>query len=359
MTMLAERNENKALTLADYEARIHLYKEQIGTGYIGIGRTLTEAKAARVVPHGEWEAWVTRTTGLSPRQAQRCMQAAEEIRDGSALARLEMSKALALLSSGLDRDEQEALAEKAAAENTTLRSLQDEVKRLKLQVVESTGAAADIREKLKAAEAERDQVSAQLRSTFTKMQDRLNEETGKAYERGRTECARDAEREIRKEFDRKIEFLNGQKAMAEEAVKDLRKQLQNAQIEAGSKWDQGFTAGQSEAELMQKKVRKLERDREDLLAAAEEAEKRAAAAEARAEAAEGNAPDPNRDATRQLRRAVSAFLDEVEDLTDPAAFRGVGLLPLELCVQDVEEWCGRMRQALDRAGAVAGEGVIV
>ena len=40
----------KALTLADYEARIHLYKEQIGTGYIGIGRTLNEAKEAKVVP---------------------------------------------------------------------------------------------------------------------------------------------------------------------------------------------------------------------------------------------------------------------------------------------------------------------
>ena len=53
MTMLANRNEAGALTLADYEARIHLYKEQIGTGYIGIGRTLNEAKAAGAVPHGE------------------------------------------------------------------------------------------------------------------------------------------------------------------------------------------------------------------------------------------------------------------------------------------------------------------
>ena len=52
----------KALTIADYEARIHLYKEQIGIGYIGIGRTLNEAKAAQVVPHGQWEDWVTRTT---------------------------------------------------------------------------------------------------------------------------------------------------------------------------------------------------------------------------------------------------------------------------------------------------------
>ena len=119
MTMLAERNENKALTLADYEARIHLYKEQIGTGYIGIGRTLNEARAAGAVPHGEWEAWVTRVTGLTPRQAQRCMQAAREIREGSAMARLEMSKALMLLSSGLSEESREEVAAQAAREADT------------------------------------------------------------------------------------------------------------------------------------------------------------------------------------------------------------------------------------------------
>jgi hypothetical protein len=67
---------------------------------------LNEAKAAGVVPHGQWEAWVTETTGLTPRQAQRCMKAATEIRDGSAMAQLEMSKALLLLGSGLDEDAQ-------------------------------------------------------------------------------------------------------------------------------------------------------------------------------------------------------------------------------------------------------------
>ena len=47
MTMLAAvTNKNGLMTLADYEARIHLYKEQIGVGYIGIGRTLIEAKEA-------------------------------------------------------------------------------------------------------------------------------------------------------------------------------------------------------------------------------------------------------------------------------------------------------------------------
>ena len=129
MTMLAtvEHKDTHMMTLADYEARIYLYKEQIGVGYIGIGRTLIEAKEADVVPHGEWEAWVTRTTGLNPRQAQRCMQAAREIKDGSALARLEISKALLVLSSGLDQETQEQIAQQAADEGATVKQLRKEI----------------------------------------------------------------------------------------------------------------------------------------------------------------------------------------------------------------------------------------
>ena len=72
----------RALRIEDYEARIWLYREQAVNGYIGIGKTLNEAKQSGVVPHGEWEEWVERTTGLSLRNAQRCMKAAAEIRDG-------------------------------------------------------------------------------------------------------------------------------------------------------------------------------------------------------------------------------------------------------------------------------------
>lgn len=129
MTMLANAEQNRApITLVEYETRIYLYKEQIGTGYIGIGRTLNEAKAAKVVPHGQWEAWAVRTTGLDIQQVQKCMRAAREISDGSALARLEMSKALALLGSGLDKDAQETMAQQAADEGISLKALKEEIK---------------------------------------------------------------------------------------------------------------------------------------------------------------------------------------------------------------------------------------
>ena len=131
MTEMMTAAENKILTVADYEARIHLYREQIGIGYIGIGRTLIEAKEAGVVPAGQWEAWVQDVTGLTVRQAQRCMQAAREIKDGSALARLEMSKAMRLLSSGLDEDQREELAAKASQDELTVRELEAEIRKLK------------------------------------------------------------------------------------------------------------------------------------------------------------------------------------------------------------------------------------
>ena len=140
MTMPAVKNEN-ALTLADYEARIHLYKEQIGTGYIGIGRTLIQAKEARVVPHGEWETWVTTTTGLTMRQAQRCMEAAREIKDGTAMAQLEISKAIMLLQSGLDEDTRETVAQKAVEDSTTVRALKEQIEAIKAKAAEDAAAA--------------------------------------------------------------------------------------------------------------------------------------------------------------------------------------------------------------------------
>ena len=214
MTMLAEKKMTGVLTLADYEARIHLYREQIGTGYIGIGRTLNEAKEAGVVPHGEWEEWVTRTTGLNTRQAQRCMQAAREIRDGSALARLEMSKALMLLASGLSEEEQEQAAGKAADEGQSVRELREEIQRLKnaaeteradsgqiikqlkQKIVEESGASAEIRIQLRQAKAERDQLAGQLEATQAAYRQRMDEETEKAYKDGMQEGRENAERDV-------------------------------------------------------------------------------------------------------------------------------------------------------------------
>lgn len=213
MTMLAAVENTHIMTLADYEARIYLYKEQIGTGYIGIGRTLLEAKEAEIVPHGEWEEWVERTTGLNIRQAQRCMKAAREIKDGSALARLEMSKAIMLLASGLDEDAQEAIAQRAADEGATVARLRAEIEQQKQDLEWTRKAAAEetrkvTEEKLKALEAkeaaqgmesalrEVTQENESLRGQLEGVRDFVAQEKQKAADEARAAAADEARERI-------------------------------------------------------------------------------------------------------------------------------------------------------------------
>lgn len=308
------------LSLEAYEARIRLYKEQAVSGFIGIGRTLNEAKAAGVVPHGQWEAWVEKTTGMGIRQAQRCMQAAVEIRDGSWLGRLDMGKAMMLLSSGLEDGQREALARRAAggdaeadgegssAKGMTERELRAEIRRLqgkldtvtadadkaiaeaerrrreagadveetvkalKLQIVKESGAAAEIRAALKKAEAERDQMAGQLRARDEAWRGRLEEETGSAYRRGSDEGRLAAEKElaaeVRKEFQGKLDFANSKVRDREERLRTAEADLRQAQIDASKLWDEGYRQGASQAELSEQQLRNEKAAAETALATA-------------------------------------------------------------------------------------------
>ena len=394
----------KALSLADYEARIHLYKEQIGTGYIGIGRTLIEAKEAKVVPHGQWETWMTETTGLTVRQAQRCMQAAMEIRDGSALARLEMSKALMLLGSGLEEDEREQIAQKAAEEGATVKALREEIRQTKLKLVQETGATEEIRQQLARVKAERESLEAQMKATAEAYRKRLDEAEGEAYRRGMADKAEGLTAEIRKEFQNKIDFINGERAGAKERIRELEDKLKQTEKAGSARWDAGFKAGiargEEQREMLQKgyeegtatlqaEARRAEglrndlakerqyneelrkelerqkeaatpadfaRDREILLAAAEEAEKRAADAEAELEALRASGagqPDP---VWKTLKVAAERFMADCELMTlDPAELMK-DRQRIRANVEWIGSWVDAMRKALD--AAVPAEGAV-
>lgn len=324
MTMLAKSVETGVITREGCEARIALYKEQIGTGYIGIGKTLNEAKAAGIVPHGEWEEWATRTTGMEIRYVQRCMQAATEIRDGSQMARLEMSKALMLLSSGLDAETREQVAGKAADEGATVRELREQIKKLKLEKVNGAGAAAEIREQLKKAESEREQLIAQMTERENAWKARLEVETGKAYQRGSSEQVKEIEADIRKEFQNKLDYNRGQIETLKTQLEMAEAKRKSAETEGTRQWDRGFEAGRRDLEKAENELEKqikgnleiseqlkgkdreievlkgkllaaennrvevvppdyeqLRRDRADLIKAVEAAEKKAAEAEER------------------------------------------------------------------------------
>lgn len=406
MTMLAKNVETGVITREGCEARIALYKEQIGTGYIGIGKTLNEAKAAGVVPHGEWEEWATRTTGMEIRYVQRCMQAATEIRDGSQMARLEMSKALMLLSSGLDAETREQVAGKAADEGATVRELREQIKKLKLEKVNGAGAAAEIREQLKKAESEREQLIAQMTERENAWKARLEVETGKAYQRGSSEQVKEIEADIRKEFQNKLDYNRGQIETLKTQLEMAEAKRKSAETEGTRQWDRGFEAGRRDLEKAENELEKqikgnleiseqlkgkdreieqlkgkllaaennrvevvpadyeqLKRDRADLIEAAEAAEKKAAEAEERLEEMlreGGNGAGQEEDAYKILRGAVERFLGDA-DLLPTRAMELVHDRRTAGQIQQLESWVTWMREELGKAaGRIdAGEAVVI
>ena len=356
------------MSLADYEARIEIYKEQIGTGYIGIGRTLNEAKESGAVPHGQWEAWVTRTTGLSLRNAQRCMQAATEIRDGSALAKLEMSKALMLLGSGLDEDQQEAIAAKAADEGATVKQLRAELKAAKLQNVTDAGTVASIRAELKKAEEAKNSLQEQMKATIAAYQSRISEEREEAYRQGAAETdklqtrldyvqkrytialenlekAKDLVRgEVEREYDETLDKANGQIARLSDQLKDARKEAEEDVAE--------------ELEALRRELEAARRDLDDATDAAEAAEHRAANANAELAALKAGADPARKAISVQLGEAAGEFMRVCSTMPYCAEElmqeRGavIGIL------SDLEGWLERMFAAVGQSETVTGEGAV-
>lgn len=111
--------------LARIEMRIQFNLDSAYSNIVDVGRCLIEVKDKHLVPHGQWEQWLADKTGMSARQAQRWMQIAREVPEGSYLSRLEVSKIREILT--LPEPEREAVAEQAAREELTLRELREQV----------------------------------------------------------------------------------------------------------------------------------------------------------------------------------------------------------------------------------------
>lgn len=386
MTMLAKTEERASqLGLADYEARIRIYKEQAVSGFLGIGRTLNEAKASGVVPHGEWESWVERTTGMAIRQAQRCMQAAQEITPGSALERLDMSKAILLLSSGLDAEQQEALAGKAAEDGASVRALKEEIRRLKLEKVQEAGAAAEIRTALRNAESERDQLKDQMAAAVDAVKEDAERRETEAFLRGaseqkqlNTEALTRANNVIDR-YEREKKELERQLKEAEEANQDQynlgkeetdreRRKLQD-QVEDLLEERNRLKAELKEAQdggerlAAEQKIRQLQRELEaaeerEAKKARELAELRKEKTQARMDAARGIRADAM--SGLDLAAAVRAFIGQAGTLPQMGqAIAGMSESErdgIRAQVETVAEWVRASRAAL---GTVVAEATVV
>ena len=145
------------------EAQIGIYMRGAYQNMVEVGRCLVRAKEEKIVPHGEWENWVMQQTGFTVRQAQRLMQAAKAVPEGSAMAQLPISKIQLLLA--LPEEEREVKAQKVLTDNTTVEQLKKEikaakdageekVKQVRAQLDQVIGMRTEAEKKLQALEAQ-------------------------------------------------------------------------------------------------------------------------------------------------------------------------------------------------------------
>ena len=106
-----------AVRRAVIETNLEQCRDTAARSFVEIGRWLNAAKSEGVVEHGEWAAWVAQHAGMNERTAQRCMQAARELPEGSALEMLGITKLRALLT--LPAGEREEAAREMDAANAT------------------------------------------------------------------------------------------------------------------------------------------------------------------------------------------------------------------------------------------------
>ena len=295
---------------------------------IALGQDLIDAKEQ--LGHGKFGPWL-KELGISTSTAGNYMKVAREIAPGSRLAGLPYSKALALLSA--PADEREELAGEAESKSAAeIRRLIEERNR----AIEAANA-----ETARADQAEQDakmfnQENAHLRTeirTLEALMDRVEPET--------QELLRKCDEEARAEEREKIN----------DEMEKMRQQLECEHARA-------LTAENNvvEVDVVPADYEELKKTRAELLAAAADAEQRAADAEAELEALRANGSGAAEPAWKILKKALDRFMTDCELLPmDPASLIGCESR-IDTSIGWLESWCGAMREAM--TCAVAAEGAV-
>lgn len=123
--------------LAEIEKRIDVCLRSAYERIVDVGRYLNAAKSEKLVPHGQWEGWVRRVTGMNERQAQRWMQIAREVPEGSYLSQLDVSKMRMILA--LPEPDREPVAQKAVEEGLDTAQVKAEIDALRARAERAEG----------------------------------------------------------------------------------------------------------------------------------------------------------------------------------------------------------------------------
>lgn len=283
---------------------------------IAIGQDLIDAK--ELLGHGNFMPWL-KNFGISTSTASNYMRVAREIIPGSRLSSLPYSKALALLAA--PAEEREELAEKADDKSAAeIRKLIDERNR---------AAEAANAETARADQAERDakefnQENAALR---VKLQNK--------------------EEQYKKEIFGLRNEANKQRQYAESLKEELEKKRADLLIAENNR---------VEVEVPPADYEDLKRTQAELLAAAEDAERRAAEAEAERDMLRSQGGVEADEPWKVLKVAMTRFMADCEMMpAEPAR-----LIPDEnritACLSRIEKWTDMMRIAL--ASGVKAEGAV-
>lgn len=150
------------------ETSIERCRDAAAENIVEIGRWLNRAKDEGIVPHGEWTAWVTEHAGMNERTAQRAMQFARELPEGSPLARLGVAKITSLLT--LPAAEREEVAQRISAEKISSREVDEQVKAIRAERDEAYRALAGQRKKSTEQAAQ----IASMRKEMTRQEDMIS-----------------------------------------------------------------------------------------------------------------------------------------------------------------------------------------
>ena len=259
---------------------------------IGLGQDCLDAK--ELLGHGKFLPWL-KQLGLSSSTAANYMKVAREVTPGSRLESLSYSKVLALLA-----------------------------------------APAEEREQL--AEETEDKSAAEVR--------RLIEERNRAAEAANAETTRaNAAEADAKKFYSEIARLNTERAEMEYKLEQMKADLltaENNRVEV--------------EKIVEKVVEKVPEDYEELkrrsagmLAAAEEAEKRAADAEAELEELRANGSAAEKPAIIRLHEAVQTFFANCDLMKYNMADFRRDKRSLSGILTQLEDWCSAMREAMEES----------
>ena len=129
----------------EIEVSIERCRDAAAENSVEIGRWLCRAKDENVVPHGEWVAWISAHAGMNERTAQRAMQIARELPEGSPLARLGVAKIASILT--LPAAEREEVAQRIGADRISSREVDARVKEIRAERDEAYRVMAEMRKK--------------------------------------------------------------------------------------------------------------------------------------------------------------------------------------------------------------------